>query len=455
MQGPSVVKLKDLEISELEKLIPTDHFLKRVNNIVDFSFANKLTEALYSPNKGRPSISSELYVRIKLIGHFCNIYSNRKLIEHINFNICFRWFCRLSLKDTVPHHSSLSRIKKRLGVEMLEQFFLEILQQCKNAGLLNNSSVMTDSTLLDANASLDSLTLKEKDKNPPPIEKGRLPLSNTTHISKTDPEATLAFKSGTPRTLKYKAHVTSDSTNRIILAIRITTGAVHDSVPYLEQLDYVREQICYDINETIADRAYGSGHIISSLKDKKITTYIPLFSSRSGSSENSIIPGFQYDELNNYYVCSQYRVLTPCKSQSDTTIYLSSSADCNKCSFSENCLAKLKNKGPARYVTRNKYAGLFNQIIQEMEVQSFKEKLYERMWKIEGIMNELKNYHDLKRAQYRGLQNTQIQAYFAAMALNIKRLVFFIVYYYYRHLCSFVNHVFQQAGGGCLLNYLR
>lgn len=43
-------------------------------------------------------------------------------------------------------------------------------------------------------------------------------------------------------------------------------------------------------------------------------------------------------------------------------------------------------------------------------------------------MNELKNYHDLKRAQYRGLENTQIQAYFAAMALNIKRLIFFILY---------------------------
>ena len=65
-----------------------------------------------------------------------------------------------------------------------------------------------------------------------------------------------------------------------------------------------------------------------------------------------------------------------------------------------------------------------------MEQQSFKEKLYERMWKIEGIMNELKNYPDLKHTQYRGLQNTQIQAYFAAMALNIKRLVFFFVYYF-------------------------
>ncbi|HHF7375615.1 transposase [Legionella bozemanae] len=50
------------------------------------------------------------------------------------------------------------------------------------------------------------------------------------------------------------------------------------------------------------------------------------------------------------------------------------------------------------------------------------------MWKLEGIMNELKNYHDLKRAQYRGSENTQIQAYFAAMALNIKRLVFFVLY---------------------------
>lgn len=442
MQGPSSVKSKDLA-SELEPFIPAVHFLRKVNTVVDFSFANRLTEGLYSPNRGRPSISPELYLRIKLVGHFCNIHSNRQLIEHIQYNICYRWFCGLSLKDTVPHHSSLSRIKKRLGVDILEQFFLEIVQQCKNAGLLNNSSVMTDSTLLDANASLDSLTLKEKD-NPPPIEKRRLPLSNATHISKTDPDATLAFKSGTPRTLKYKAHVTSDSVNRIILGIKITTGAVHDSVPYLEQLDYVKEKMCHNINETIADRAYGSGYIISSLKERKVTTYIPLFSSRSGSSENSNIPGFQYDELNNYYVCSHNKVLTPCKSQSDTTIYLSSSSDCKSCPFSKRCLAKLKNKGPARYVTRNKYAELFNQLIQEMELQSFKEKLYERMWKIEGIMNELKNYHDLKRAQYRGLKNTQIQAYFAAIALNIKRLVFFY-HSILRYQVLFIGHIFQQA----------
>ncbi|QBR85395.1 transposase [Legionella israelensis] len=66
------------------------------------------------------------------------MHSNRNLIEHIKYNICYRWFCGVTLKDKVPHHSSLSRIKKRLGVEILEQFFLEILQQCKNADLLNH-----------------------------------------------------------------------------------------------------------------------------------------------------------------------------------------------------------------------------------------------------------------------------------------------------------------------------
>ena len=313
-------------------------------------------------------------------------------------------------------------------METVEQFFLEIVEQCKKSSLLNHTSVMTDSILLDANASLDSLTLKEKDKNIPPIEKGNRQLSNKTHISKTDPDATLAFKSGTPRTLKYKAHVTSDSINRIILAIKITTGAVHDSVPYLEQLGYVKTKVLYSIKETIADRAYGSGEIISYLRDNSVTTYIPLFSSRSGSSENSSLPGFQYDEKNNYYLCPQNSILKPCKSQGDTTLYISSASDCKQCNFAKDCLAKIKNKGPIRYVTRNKYAELYNQMKEEMEQQYFKEKLYERMWKLEGIMNELKNYHDLKRAQYRGLENTQIQAYFAAMALNIKRLVFFTLY---------------------------
>lgn len=57
-------------------------------------------------------------------------------------------------------------------------------------------------------------------------------LTNKTHISKTDPDASLAFKKGEKRGLKYKAHVSIDAKKRIILDIKVTTGATHESQVY-------------------------------------------------------------------------------------------------------------------------------------------------------------------------------------------------------------------------------
>lgn len=44
-------------------------------------------------------------------------------------------------------------------------------------------------------------------------------------------------------------------------------------------------------------------------------------------------------------------------------------------------------------------------------------------------MNELKNYHGLGRAQYRGIDNVSVQGFMAAIAINIKRLVYFFNLY--------------------------
>jgi len=61
-------------------------------------------------------------------------------------------------------------------------------------------------------------------------------------------------------------------------------------------------------------------------------------------------------------------------------------------------------------------------------------------------MNELKNYHCLSKARYRGLDNVQIQAYMAAIAINIKRLVNFLLYQLYYILWTKLDHLLQQAG---------
>ena len=53
---------------------------------------------------------------------------------------------------------------------------------------------------------------------------------------------------------------------------------------------------------------------------------------------------------------------------------------------------------------------------------SFKKKLRERMWKMEGIFAEAKTNHGLRRARYRGRSKVQIQVYMISAVQNLKRL---------------------------------
>ncbi len=76
-----------------------------------------------------------------------------------------------------------------------------------------------------------------------------------------------------------------------------------------------------------------------------------------------------------------------------------------------------------------------------METEQFKEKLIRTIMEIEGIMNELKNVHCLSRARYRGLENVQIQAYMAAIAINVKRLV----YFFWLSIIAALMFVFRTA----------
>ena len=333
MQGICIA-LKREGKSSYEHIVPPDHVLRRIKDKVDFSFVNKITEDCYHPNNGQPALSAELYFKIILVGHMFNIRSNRRLVSEIKFNVLYRWFCDLNVQDTVPHHATLSRTRKRFGVKIFEKFFQEILMQCRAKGLIEEKSgVITDSTLFQSNASLDSLKAKEGVE----IQKGKKKsFSNKTHISFTDPDATFAFKSGTARTLKYKAHVAIDSHHRVILVVKITTGAVHDSQPYLEQLEYVKNKSKVDVIETIADKAYGTGEIITALHNSGVKTNIPLFSSRSGSSENSCLQGFTYNSLHNNYTCQNNKHLSPCKRQGETTMYLSKAADCSQCHLKDS-----------------------------------------------------------------------------------------------------------------------
>ncbi len=223
MQGTHSFDPKAETVISLDSFVPKDHFLRKVDRALDLSFVRELTSPCYADQLGRPSIDPEVYFRMQLVAYLYGIRSERRLCEDIYCNLAYRWFCRLSLKDSVPDHSSIGRIRDRYGEAIFEAVFRQIVLLCKQKGLVGQECrVMTDATLIAADAALDSLVhndpqqarqeteaLHGRTKSiDPPVSRN---ISNQTHTSHTDPDATLAQKRGTPRQLKYKVHQTIDA----------------------------------------------------------------------------------------------------------------------------------------------------------------------------------------------------------------------------------------------------
>lgn len=270
----------------LSQLVPQDHFLRKVNRHLDLSFVHELTKEYYCGNNGRPSVDPEIISRMLIVGYLYGIQEDRRLCKEIQFNLAYRWFCRLNLDEGVPNHSTLSKLRDKYGEELFKLFFEEILAQCRKAGLVSGERVITDATLIAANASVDSMIA-----NDPKLAEAEVlgtcspgrkapasrKLTNKTHTSQTDPDATLAFKQGTPRGLKYKMHTIIDADSRVVLEPKITTGAVHDASDFVPQIQRVSVHLDTPTKEAIADRAYGSGDNIKTLKENGVEPYIPLF----------------------------------------------------------------------------------------------------------------------------------------------------------------------------------
>ncbi|MEW8386917.1 MAG: transposase, partial [Candidatus Thiodiazotropha sp.] len=65
--------------------------------------------------------------------------------------------CRLNLGDRIPDHSSLTRIRQRFGEETFQRVFEHFIDKWVEAGLVSGKKLISDASLIDANASIDSM----------------------------------------------------------------------------------------------------------------------------------------------------------------------------------------------------------------------------------------------------------------------------------------------------------
>ena len=157
MLGPAKPRRLDEPIAvSLEQLVPADHFYRHLEAKLDLGFVREWVRALYA-ERGRPGIDPVVFFKLQLILFFDGIRSERQLVETASLNLAHRWYLGYALDEALPDHSSLTRIRQRLGIDVFQRFFEKIVDLCQQVGLVWGRELYFDATKIAANADLNSL----------------------------------------------------------------------------------------------------------------------------------------------------------------------------------------------------------------------------------------------------------------------------------------------------------
>ena len=157
MMGKKERSFAQLIQVSLEELVPQDHFYRHLERTLDLSFVREFVQQTYAGN-GRLSIDPIVFFKLQLVMFFEGIRSERQLMRHAADRLSIRWFIGYDLGEPLPDHSSLTRIRERYGVDVFRRFFDAIVEQCQQDKLVWGKELYIDSTQVNANADLDSLT---------------------------------------------------------------------------------------------------------------------------------------------------------------------------------------------------------------------------------------------------------------------------------------------------------
>lgn len=157
MLGPPKVRRLDTPVvASLERLVPQHNFYRFLEATLDLSFVRDWVRDKYA-DRGRPSIDPVVFFKLQLILFFEGWRSERKLIETASLHLAHRWYLGYALDEVLPDHSSLTKIRQRLGLPLFQCFFEHVVDLCQQAGLVWGKELLFDATKVRANADIDSL----------------------------------------------------------------------------------------------------------------------------------------------------------------------------------------------------------------------------------------------------------------------------------------------------------
>lgn len=300
-QGEFWVTVSELPTS------PGHPFYSKLNEILrgaDFdAWVEGLCEEYYAKNTGRPGIPPGVYFRMLFAGYFEGIQSQRGIAWRCSDSLSLRSFLGLGATDESPHHSSLTRVRKRLPQEVHHAVFEFVLRVAIERGLLKGKTVAVDSTTLEANAAMKSIVRKDSGEDykeyirrlaeaesiEEPSEedlrrfdkrrKGKK-TSNKDWESASDPESRIARMKDGRTHLAYKAENTIDLDTDMVISADVYHADRGDTDTLVESLAHAQNTLLdcdseATIEECAADKGYHSAKLLADLEAIGLRGYIP------------------------------------------------------------------------------------------------------------------------------------------------------------------------------------
>jgi transposase len=422
----------------LDKRIRNNHPLRKVNELIDFHFVYKDVKKFYGHN-GNESVPPPVILKLMLLLVYYNVRSERELMETLPERMDWLWFLGYELDSTIPNHSVLSKARKKWGAAVFQSFFERIVLQCGQAGLIDGSKIFIDSSLIDANASnnsvIDTKNLKHQlhenykklearlaESNESTDSSRHYEKKNSRYISSTDPDAAIVNRGKSK--LSYQVHRAVDGKNEVITATDAASGDINEAHLMLPLLEKHEATTGIKADTVVADSKYGTIDNYLACLDLGVKAHIPNLgkATRKRIAKLNIFPDdqFQYDPDSDTYRCPAGNLLKrkSLHMQRESSDYGAPKKVCAACEMREQCT---KNKS-GRTVKRHLRQDELNIMRERSQSVEAKRDIKTRQHLMERSFARSTRY-DFDQARWRGLWKMKIQEYLTCAIQNIQTLI--------------------------------
>ncbi len=473
-------KLVFSSYSELyELIIPKDNILRRIHELIDFSFIYDELSSKYCHDNGRTAESPIRLFKYLLLKVIYNV-SDVDVVERSRVDMSFKYFLGMAPEDDVINASTLTKFRRlRLkDADLLNLLIGKTVAIAIDKGIIKSKSIIVDAThtksrsnplspleVLKERAKLlrkmaysvdddikeqlpqkhigdnleqelsycseliDFIAKNEIISNYPKVKEKLNLLQETIEdtqdkytLSK-DEDARIGHKSADSSFFGYKSHI-GMTEERIITAAVVTSGDKGDG-PQLQAIVEQSMQNGMKVDTVIGDSAYsGKDNLIYGNENNIdiVSKLNPAITQGFRKEEDK----FEFNKDAGMFVCpAGHMAVRKAKQGAKNTgtnqvhTYYFDIEKCKVCKLKQGCYKEgAKSKSYSVSINCKEHK-------EQIEFQNsdyFKDKSKHR-YKIEAKNGELKNTHGFDRAISYGLDNMQMQTALTIFAVNLKRIL--------------------------------